>query len=71
MAGADAVSAITPFFISPSADELYDYFVAIARAGQVPVLLYDSPLRTGVNDGYLITHFGRPCRRHGRPFFVR
>lgn len=48
-AGANAVSVITPYFISPSADELYDYYVAIAKASSVPVLLYNNPGRTGVN----------------------
>jgi len=50
-AGADAVSVITPFFISPSADELYEHYVAIARASKLPVLLYNNPSRTGVNLG--------------------
>jgi 4-hydroxy-tetrahydrodipicolinate synthase len=50
-AGADAVSVITPFFISPSADELYEHYVAIARASKLPVLLYNNPGRTGVNLG--------------------
>lgn len=48
-AGADAVSVITPFFISPNADELFAYYTAIARASTVPVLLYNNPGRTGVN----------------------
>jgi 4-hydroxy-tetrahydrodipicolinate synthase len=48
-AGADAVSVITPYFITPSADELYEYFVAVAKASSVPVLLYNNPGRTGVN----------------------
>jgi 4-hydroxy-tetrahydrodipicolinate synthase len=48
-AGADAVSVITPYFISPCADELYDYYVAVAKASSAPVLLYNNPGRTGVN----------------------
>jgi len=48
-AGADAVSVITPFFVSPNADELYDYYTAIAKASRVPVLLYNNPSRTGVS----------------------
>ncbi len=47
--GVDFVSAITPYFIGPSADELYDYFVAIAKASKVPVILYNNPARTGVH----------------------
>ena len=47
--GADAVSIITPFFISPSQDELYDHYLSIAGSTRLPVLLYNNPGRTGVN----------------------
>jgi 4-hydroxy-tetrahydrodipicolinate synthase len=48
-AGADAVSLITPYFISPSADELYEHYVAIARSTRLPIILYPNPARTGVH----------------------
>jgi 4-hydroxy-tetrahydrodipicolinate synthase len=48
-AGADAVSVLTPMFISPSDDELYIHFRTIAEAEDIPVLLYNNPDRTGVN----------------------
>ena len=48
-AGADAVSVITPFFISPSQEELYEYYLSIAKSTNLPVLLYNDPGRTGVN----------------------
>lgn len=48
-AGADAVSVITPFFVSPSQQELIDYYRAITEATALPVLLYNNPGRTGVN----------------------
>jgi 4-hydroxy-tetrahydrodipicolinate synthase len=47
-AGADAVSVLTPSFITPSQDELYDHYRAIADATRLPVLLYSNPQRTGV-----------------------
>lgn len=47
--GADAVSIITPFFISPSQDELYDHYLSVAGSTRLPVLLYNNPGRTGVN----------------------
>ena len=47
-AGADAVSVITPSFISPSQDELYGYYRAVAECTRLPVLLYSNPGRTGV-----------------------
>jgi len=47
--GADAVSVITPSFISPNQDELYEHYVTVARATRLPVLLYTNPARTGIN----------------------
>jgi 4-hydroxy-tetrahydrodipicolinate synthase len=46
--GADALSAITPYFIRPNDQELYDYYRAIAAAVSLPVLLYGNPDRTNV-----------------------
>lgn len=48
-AGADAVSAITPFFIQPSQEELYRHYMDLAAAVSLPVLAYNNPARTGVN----------------------
>jgi 4-hydroxy-tetrahydrodipicolinate synthase len=45
--GVDAVSVITPYFISPTDDELYKHYVAIADATSLPVILYSNPGRTG------------------------
>lgn len=48
-AGVDAVSVLTPMFISPNQEELYSHYVAIAKSTQLPVLLYNNPTKTGVN----------------------
>jgi 4-hydroxy-tetrahydrodipicolinate synthase len=45
--GIDAVSIITPFFLAPTQDELYDHYTAIAKATKLPILLYNNPGRTG------------------------
>jgi 4-hydroxy-tetrahydrodipicolinate synthase len=45
--GADCLSVLTPSFITPSQDELFDHFGAIAKAVDLPILLYDLPSRTG------------------------
>ncbi|MEJ5377883.1 MAG: 4-hydroxy-tetrahydrodipicolinate synthase [bacterium] len=45
--GADCISVITPFFISPSQEELYDHFKAICESVEIPVLAYNNPDRTG------------------------
>jgi 4-hydroxy-tetrahydrodipicolinate synthase len=47
--GADALTVLTPMFISPNEDELYKHFRTIAEAEDIPVLLYNNPDRTGVN----------------------
>ncbi|GAJ11414.1 unnamed protein product, partial [marine sediment metagenome] len=47
--GADAVSVITPVFISPNAQELYNHYQAIASSTDLPVILYNNPGRTGIN----------------------
>lgn len=47
--GADAISAITPYFISPNQQELFEYFKAIAGSTRLPVLIYNNPDRTGVH----------------------
>lgn len=47
--GVDAVSVLTPFFLSPSEPELYDHYRTIADATSLPIVLYSNPSRTGVN----------------------
>ncbi len=44
--GASALTVLTPMFVQPSDDELFDHFVAIADATSLPVLLYNNPART-------------------------
>jgi len=46
--GVDAVSVLTPYFISPNENELYDHYRAIAGATSLPIVLYSNPDRTGV-----------------------
>jgi 4-hydroxy-tetrahydrodipicolinate synthase len=46
-AGADCVSIITPFFISPNQEELYQHFKKICQSVKIPVLCYNNPDRTG------------------------
>jgi 4-hydroxy-tetrahydrodipicolinate synthase len=47
-AGVDAVSILTPYFISPNEAQLYDHYRAIAESTKLPILLYSNPARTGV-----------------------
>ncbi len=47
--GVDAVSILTPYFLSPGERELYDHYRTIAEATSLPIVLYSNPARTGVN----------------------
>jgi 4-hydroxy-tetrahydrodipicolinate synthase len=46
--GVDAVSVLTPFFVSPTQQELYEHYAAIAEATSLPIVLYSNPGRTGI-----------------------
>jgi 2-dehydro-3-deoxy-D-pentonate aldolase len=45
--GADGVSVITPYFISPSQQEISDHYRRIAESTSLPVLLYNNPATCG------------------------
>lgn len=47
-AGANILSVLTPVFISPNEQELYEHYVEIAKSTKLPILLYSNPDRTGV-----------------------
>jgi len=45
--GADAVAIITPYFVSPTQQEMFDHYRRIAENTRLPVLLYVNPSMTG------------------------
>src|SRR5208283_1890997 len=45
--GADGVSVITPYFISPTQQEIYDHYRRIAEQTALPVILYNNPATCG------------------------
>lgn len=47
-AGVDAVAVLTPYFIRPSDQELFEHYKTIAESTRSPVFLYSNPSRTGV-----------------------
>jgi len=47
--GADACSVLTPVFIGPNQEELYEHYKNIANSVDIPILLYNNPGRTGIN----------------------
>ena len=48
-AGADAITVLTPMFITPNQEELYNHFVAVSSSTKLPVLLYNNPGKTNNN----------------------
>ncbi|MCL2569268.1 MAG: dihydrodipicolinate synthase family protein [Oscillospiraceae bacterium] len=47
--GVDAISVLTPMFVSQTPQELYAYFKTIAESTSVPIILYNNPPKTNVN----------------------
>ena len=47
--GADALSVITPYFLTPTEDELIQHFKAVAESVSIPIILYNIPKATGCN----------------------
>jgi 4-hydroxy-tetrahydrodipicolinate synthase len=47
-AGAAALLVVTPFYVKPSAEGLYEHFRSIHEATSLPVVLYNNPGRTGI-----------------------
>lgn len=45
--GADGVSVITPYFVIPNQQEIYDHYRRIAEATKLPVILYNNPATCG------------------------
>lgn len=48
-AGADAVLAVTPYYLKPPQEGIYQHMRAIAESTSLPVVIYNIPGRAGVN----------------------
>jgi 4-hydroxy-tetrahydrodipicolinate synthase len=47
--GADIALLITPYFIQPNDEELFEHYGAVSAETKLPLLLYNNPPRTSVN----------------------
>ncbi len=47
--GADAILSVNPYYNRPTQEGLIAHFTTIAKSVHIPMILYNIPLRTGVN----------------------
>ncbi|AKK03362.1 4-hydroxy-tetrahydrodipicolinate synthase [Corynebacterium epidermidicanis] len=47
-AGADALLAVTPYYSKPSQEGVFQHFISIANATDLPICLYDIPGRSSI-----------------------
>ena len=47
-AGVDAISVLTPMFISQTQDEIYDFYKKIAESTSLPIIIYNNKPKTNV-----------------------
>jgi 2-keto-3-deoxy-L-arabinonate dehydratase len=50
-AGADGLMVLPPYFLKPTAEDLFGYYKAISDSVSLPVMIQDAPALTGVNIG--------------------
>ena len=59
--GADAALLITPYFIQPNDDELYEHYRAVSEATELPLLLYNNPLRMFIIKLFVMLNYIPKC----------
>jgi 4-hydroxy-tetrahydrodipicolinate synthase len=47
--GADAATILTPYYITPTQEELYKHYCDIMDAVDIPIVIYNNPWRTHLN----------------------
>lgn len=47
--GYDCAMVVSPYYCKPTQDGIYDYFAAVAASVDLPIMLYNIPIFTGMN----------------------
>jgi 4-hydroxy-tetrahydrodipicolinate synthase len=47
--GADGLMIVPPYYVTPTEDEIFNYYRAISEAVSVPIMLYNNPFTTHVD----------------------
>ena len=61
--GAEAALVVTPYYNRPTQEGLFRHYVEVAKAADLPIVIYNVPVRTGVsieNETILRLHDARP-----------
>jgi 2-keto-3-deoxy-L-arabinonate dehydratase len=62
-AGADGLMILPPYFLKPTAEDLFGYYKAISDAVSIPIMIQDAPLLTAVNIGAAqMARMAKECR---------
>jgi 2-keto-3-deoxy-L-arabinonate dehydratase len=62
-AGADGLMILPPYFLKPTAEDLFGYYTAISDAVSIPIMIQDAPLLTAVNIGAAqMARMAKECR---------
>lgn len=61
--GADGIMAVTPWYMGPNKEELYDHYKAIHNAINIPVMMYHNPYYSTVllDDRFIAKMYNEGC----------
>jgi len=63
LAGYCAILSVSPYYIKPNSEGLYQHYKSIAEAAPLPVIMYNVPGRTGMNVNAATTlRIARECK---------
>jgi 4-hydroxy-tetrahydrodipicolinate synthase len=67
--GADGLMIVPPYYFTPTEDEIFEYYRAIAEAVSLPIMLYNNPVTTNVDMSAKLV--GRLTRAFGNIRYIK